>query len=64
MYPGAPGGGSIVGSYHQLSAKHLPAYLSEVGFRYNNHRNPYLFRDTLLKLLESESLPYSQLTAS
>lgn len=52
---------SIVGSYHQLSAKHLDAYLDEMAFRFNNRENPYLFRDTLLKLTESESLPYQQL---
>lgn len=55
---------SIIGSYHQLSAKHLPAYLSEVSFRYNNRRNPYLFRDTVLRLLETNALPYEQLIAT
>jgi transposase-like protein len=54
---------SIVGSYHQLSVKHLPAYLDEMAFRFNNRENPFLFRDTLLKLLASHGLPYSQLTA-
>jgi len=54
---------SIIGSYHQLSAKHLPAYLSEIGFRYNNRQNPYLFRDAIAKLLESEILPYERLIA-
>ncbi len=54
---------SIVGSYHQLSVKHLPAYLDEMAFRFNNRENPYLFRDTLLKLLEAKALPYAKLTA-
>jgi transposase-like protein len=54
---------SIVGSYHQVSAKHLDAYLDEFEWRFNNRRNPFLFRDTLLKLIESESLPYEKLTA-
>ncbi len=54
---------SIVGSYHQLSVKHLPAYLDEMAFRFNNRENPYLFRDTILKLLEAEALPYAKLTA-
>lgn len=52
---------SIVGSYHQLSAKHLNAYLDEMAFRFNNRENPYLFRDTLLRLLASKSLPYKYL---
>ena len=54
---------SIVGSYHQLSTKHLPAYLDEMAFRFNNRENPYLFRDTLLKLIKADSLPYSELIA-
>ncbi|MFC1984990.1 IS1595 family transposase [Chloroflexota bacterium] len=52
---------SVVGSYHKLSAKHLDAYLDELEWRFNNRDNPYLFRDTLLKLLHSESLKYEQL---
>jgi hypothetical protein len=35
---------SIIGSYHQVSVKHL--YLDEFEFRINNRENPYLFRDT------------------
>lgn len=53
---------SVVGSYHQLSAKHLPAYIDEMAFRFNNRNNPYMFRDTLLKLIHSENLPYRELT--
>ena len=41
--------------------RHLPAYLDEMAFRYNNRKNPYLFRDTLMKLIGAESLPYQQL---
>jgi len=52
---------SIVGSYHQLSAKHLPAYLDEVSFKYNNRDNVFLFRDTLIALLASETMPYQEL---
>ncbi len=54
---------SIVGSYHHLSVQHLPAYLDEITFRFNNRNNPYLFRDTLLKLIGAENLRYSELTA-
>jgi transposase-like protein len=54
---------SIVGSYHQLSVKHLPAYLDEMAFRFNNRENPFLFRDTILRLLEAKALPYKTLTA-
>jgi transposase-like protein len=52
---------SIVGSYHQVSAKHLDAYLDELEFRFNNRDNPYMFRDAMRKLLVSENLPYQKL---
>lgn len=54
---------SIMGSYHQVSKKHLDAYLQELEWRFNNRENPFLFRDTLLKLINSENLPYEKLTA-
>lgn len=54
---------SIVGSYHQLSTKHLDAYLGELEWRFNNRENPYLFRDTLTRLLAADALTYRTLTA-
>ena len=54
---------SIIGSYHKVSVKHLDAYLDELEWRFNNRDNPFLFRDTLLKLLQSENLEYKALTA-
>jgi len=39
-----------------MSAKHLSAYLDEMTFRFNNRANPYLFRDTLMKLIEAPVL--------
>lgn len=53
---------SIIGSYHQVSVKHLDAYLDEVEWRQNNRENQYLFRDTLRKLLKADSLTYRNLT--
>jgi len=55
---------SIVGSYHKVSKKHLDAYLDELEWRFNNRDNPYLFRDTLIKLLGSKNLEYQELIAS
>ncbi len=52
----------IVGTWHKISAKHLPAYLDEMTWRFNNRKNPYLFRDTMLKLIHSENLKYKELT--
>jgi transposase-like protein len=52
---------SIVGAYHRVSMKHLDAYLDELEHRFNNRHNKFLFRDTLLKLVKAESLPFRQL---
>jgi transposase-like protein len=54
----------IVGTWHRVSAKHLQAYLNEMCFRFDNRKNPYLFRDTLLKLLKAEHLEYKELVAA
>ena len=54
----------IIGSWHKVSAKHLSAYLDEMTFRFNNRNNPYLFRDTLIKLVETPVLEYKKLTAA
>jgi transposase-like protein len=51
------------GTWHKVSAKHLPAYLDEMCFRFNNRKNPYLFRDTIIKLIQSPNLEYKELTA-
>jgi transposase-like protein len=53
----------IVGTWHKVSAKHLPAYLDEMCFRFNNRKNPYLFRDTIIKLIQTTNLEYKELTA-
>lgn len=52
---------AIVSCYQKLSAKHLDAYLNELEWQYNNRENPYLFRDTMLKLIRADNLPYQAL---
>jgi transposase-like protein len=54
---------SIIGSYHQVSAKHLDAYLGELEFRFDNRENPHMFRDAMYKLLVANNLPYAKLVA-
>ena len=44
----------IIGTWYRVSAKHLQAY----------RKNPFLFRDTLLKLLQAEHLKYKGLVAA
>lgn len=54
---------SIVGSFHKVSVKHLDRYLDELEWRFNNRDNPFLFRDTILRMLDAETLQYQELTA-
>jgi transposase-like protein len=53
----------VIGAYHHLSVKHLPAYLDEFAFRFDNRENPFLFRDTVLRLIEADALSFSELTS-
>jgi hypothetical protein len=53
----------IVGRWHKVIAKHLPAYLVEMCFRFDNRKNQFPFRDTILKLMQSPNLEYKDLTA-
>lgn len=43
-------------------AEHLSAFLHEVTWRFNNPKNQYLFRDTLMRLLACSNLEYKELT--
>jgi transposase-like protein len=54
---------AVVGSFHQVSHKHLDRYLDEFEFRFNNRKNQYLFRDMLRKLVTTDHLEYKRLTA-
>ena len=54
---------SVVGTHHQLSVKHLPAYLDEVAFKYNNRENTGIFRETLRVLVTADPLTYEALIA-
>lgn len=52
---------SIVGSYHQVSKKHIERYVEEFEFRFNNRDNPFLFRDTLTRLVQTKKMEYKEL---
>jgi transposase-like protein len=54
----------VMGTWHKISAKHLQSYCNEMCFRFNNRKNPYLFRDTMLKLIASSNLEYKNLTSA
>jgi transposase-like protein len=53
----------IMGSWHKISAKHLPAYLDEVQFRFNRRKNANLFLDTLRHMITAPVLTFEKLTA-
>jgi transposase-like protein len=52
---------SVIGAYHKISTKHLDAYLDEFEWRFNGRENPYLFRDTLIRLLNSPKMEFKEL---
>jgi transposase-like protein len=53
----------IIGTWHKISAKHLPAYLTEMEFRFNRRKNPDLFIDTLRHMVTAPVLTFEKLTA-
>ena len=55
--PGAPS------SWHKVSAKHLPAYLEEMTFRFNRRDSKTLFLDTLWHMVTADPLTFEKLTA-
>jgi transposase-like protein len=52
---------SIVGSFHHVSEKHIDRYLNEFDWRFNGRSNPFLFRDTLTRLLNSPKMEFKEL---
>jgi transposase-like protein len=52
----------IVGTWHKVSAKHLPAYLEEMSFRFNRRKNPDLFLNTLRHMVTAPTLTFQKLT--
>ena len=54
---------SLMGAFHKMSAKHMDRYFEELEWRFNNRDNPYIFHDTLRRILNTEPLEYKKLTA-
>jgi transposase-like protein len=53
----------IIGTWHRISAKHLPAYLEEMAFRFNRRKRSDLFLDTLRHMVTADPLTFEKLTA-
>jgi ISXO2-like transposase domain/Transposase zinc-ribbon domain len=52
----------IVGSFHKVSVKHLPLYLTEFSYRYNQRDDQAnLFAQTMTHLVNSEHMTYAAL---
>ncbi len=53
----------IIGSFHQVSVKHLDRYLSEFEYRFNNRKEPDLFIKTVARMCGTIPMPMAELTA-
>jgi transposase-like protein len=51
----------LVGSFHQVSMKHLDRYVQEFCYRFNNRRNQELFAITVAARVLGIPLPYAKL---
>jgi hypothetical protein len=51
----------VIGSFHQISVKHLHRYLSEFQFRWNNRKSQDIFALVLAALVIGSALPYVKL---
>jgi transposase-like protein len=54
----------VTGPHHPLSVKYLPAYIDERRWRSAHAGNPFVFRDTIHALLNSEGISYDRLVAA
>jgi transposase-like protein len=52
---------SVIWSFHHVSEKHIDRYLNEFDWRFNGRENPYLFRDTLIRLLNAPKMEFKEL---
>jgi hypothetical protein len=53
----------IIGSWHKVSAKHLPAYLEGMTFRFSRRNSKTLFLDSLRHMVTADPLTFEELTA-
>ena len=53
----------LIGSFHQVSVKHLERYMNEFEYRFNNRKEPDLFIKTVARMCGTQPMPMVQLTA-
>ncbi len=54
----------IIGTFHQISIKHLHRYLSEFQFRWNNRESQDMFVLVIAALMIGTALPYAELISA
>lgn len=54
---------SLIGTYHQLSTKHLQRYLTEFSYKHNHRNDGDMFSNTLAKMTSTSPLTYEALIA-
>ncbi|MBZ5504518.1 MAG: IS1595 family transposase [Acidobacteriia bacterium] len=54
---------ALVGSFHQVSVKHLDRYLQESEYRFNARKERGLFDRTISRMCNTAKMEYKQLTA-
>jgi transposase-like protein len=52
---------AVIGTYHQLSIKHLQRYLNEFGYRFNRREIADMFEQTVARMAGIGRMPYSKL---
>lgn len=52
---------AVIGTYHQLSIKHLQRYLNEFSYRFNRREDAALFEQTVMRLAGAKPLHYAKL---
>jgi hypothetical protein len=52
---------AVIGTYHQLSIKHLQRYLNEFSYRFNRREDAELFEQTVSRMAGVKPMPYAKL---
>ncbi|MGA9799223.1 MAG: IS1595 family transposase [Terriglobales bacterium] len=53
----------VIGSFHQISMKHMQRYLNEFSYRFNRRENDEAFMETVRRLAGFKPLTFGKLTA-
>jgi transposase-like protein len=53
----------LIGSFHQVSVKHLERYMAEFDYRFNNRKDGDIFIKTIARMCGTIPMPMAELTA-